>query len=66
MAMPQNLGRSVSCFVTERKRLLKWLQNEEPVNQSIFIVVELCSACVSRYRASFLLVRCFSCAALEE
>ncbi|CAE7289004.1 unnamed protein product [Symbiodinium microadriaticum] len=38
MALPQNLGRSVS-FMTEGKRLLKWLQNEGAVNQSI--VVEL-------------------------
>ena len=38
MALPQNLGRSVS-FMTEGKRLLKWLQNEGAVNESI--VVEL-------------------------
>ncbi|CAE7458361.1 unnamed protein product [Symbiodinium necroappetens] len=38
MAMSQNLGRSVS-FMTEGKRLLKWLQNEGSVNESI--VVEL-------------------------
>ena len=38
MALPQNFGRSVS-FMTEGKRLLKWLQNEGALNESI--VVEL-------------------------
>lgn len=53
MALPQNFGRSVS-FMTEGKRLLKWLQSEGALNESI--VVELwerrvlrcaCHRCVS-------------------
>lgn len=38
MALPQNFGRSIS-FMTEGKRLLKWLQSEGALNESI--VVEL-------------------------
>lgn len=49
MALPQNFGRSVS-FMTEGKRLLKWLQSEGALNESI--VVELWE----RLRLSFCVI----------
>ncbi|OLP82803.1 hypothetical protein AK812_SmicGene36510, partial [Symbiodinium microadriaticum] len=39
--LPPRDGGGTCAADAVRKRLLKWLQNEEPVNQSIFIVVEL-------------------------
>ena len=61
MALPQNFGRS-AIFMTEGKRLLKWLQNEGALNDSI--VVELWERAGLRRSSLCLrrrLVSCFFC-----